>query len=221
MIFDWFTYKKYPLFWKNYLQNFKGKQPKSIENTRFVVIDTETTGLKITTDKMLSIGAIGITNTTINVADSIEIYLIQEEYTTETVEIHGILKSGNIKKVTEQEAIETFTNFIKNAVLIGHHIAFDVEMINTALKRMQLPKLKNKQIDTGILYKKLEGKKEQHYALDYLCNEFKIPKHDRHTASGDAFITALLFLKILSKLKKQRNVHYSDLFRTTAKKGLL
>ena len=69
--------------------------------------------------------------------------------------------------------------------------------------------------------KKLEGKKDSHFSLDVLCKEFKIPKHDRHTASGDAFITALLFLKILSKLKSERNIHYSDLFRTSNNKGLL
>jgi len=100
-------------------------------------------------------------------------------------------------------------------------MAFDIEMINAALKRMGLPKLKNKTIDTGILYKKLEGKKDSHFNLDVLCEEFNIPKHDRHTAAGDAFITALLFLKIISKLKKERNLHYSDLFRVTGKEGLL
>ena len=104
---------------------------------------------------------------------------------------------------------------------MAHHTAFDIEMINSALKRLNLPKLKNKTIDTGILYKKLEGKKESHISLDVLCTEFNIPKHDRHTASGDAFMTALLFLKIVSKLKQERNVHYSDLFRTSNNKGLI
>jgi len=94
-------------------------------------------------------------------------------------------------------------------------------MINNALKRMNLPKLKNKTIDTGILYKKLVGKKDSFFSLDVLCDEFNIPKHDRHTASGDAYITAILFLKIISKLKKERTVHYSDLFRISNKKGLI
>lgn len=218
---SWFKYKNYPIFWKEYSKTFKQKPPKSMENTRFVVFDTETTGLDIANDRILSIGAIGIFNNIIDVADGFEIYLKQDQFKAETVEIHGILKEGNLTKLSETEALENFINFIGNAVLVAHHTAFDIEMINAALKRLDLPKLKNKTIDTGILYKKLEGKKDSHFNLDVLCKEFNIPKHDRHTAAGDAFITALLFLKIISKLKKERNLHYSDLFRVSSKEGLL
>ncbi|MGV8945635.1 MAG: PolC-type DNA polymerase III [Lutibacter sp.] len=218
---SWFKYKDYPFFWKQYSKKFKLKQPKSVENTRFVIFDTETTGLDIINDRILSIGAIAIFNNTLNVADSFEIYLKQETFKAETVEIHGILKEGKLKKLHEGEALEKFINYIENSVLVAHHTAFDIEMINAALKRNNLPKLKNKSIDTGILYKKLEGKKDSHFNLDVLCKEFNIPKHDRHTAAGDAFITALLFLKIISKLKKERNLHYSDLFRVSGKEGLI
>ncbi|MHB1197500.1 MAG: 3'-5' exonuclease [Lutibacter sp.] len=218
---SWFKYNNYPIFWKQYSKKFKQKQPKNIENTRFVVLDTETTGLDIINDRILSIGAVCIFNNSIDVSDSFEIYLKQNAFKAETVEIHGILKEGKLTKLSESEAIENFINFIGNTVLVAHHTAFDIEMINAALKRLELPKLKNKMIDTGILYKKLEGKKDSHFNLDVLCEEFNIPKHDRHTAAGDAFITALLFLKIVSKLKKERNLHYSDLFRVSGKEGLL
>jgi len=220
-MFSWFKYKNYPIFWNEYLKKFKTSQPKSLENTRFVVFDTETTGLETSIDRILSIGAIGIFNNVIDVSDSLEVYLKQDKFKAETVEIHGILKEGNLLKMNENEAIEQFINYVGSAVLVAHHTAFDIEMINTALKRLNLPKLKNKSIDTGILYKKLEEKKESHISLDALCTEFNIPKHDRHTASGDAFITSLLFLKIISKLKQERNVHYSDLFRVSNKNGLI
>lgn len=218
---SWFKHKNYPPFWKEYSKKFKEKQPKSIEKTRFVIFDTETTGLDIATDRILSIGSIGISDNAIDVADNFEIYLKQDQFKAETVEFHGILKEGKLSKLSEAEAMEQFIGYIGNAVLVAHHAAFDIEMINTALKRLNLPKLKNKTIDTGILYKKLEGKKDLHFNLDVLCEEFNIPKHDRHTAAGDAFITALLFLKIIAKLKKERNLHYSDLFRISGKEGLL
>lgn len=216
-----FFHKNKPLFWRNYLKLFKQKQVRTISETNFIIFDTETTGLDIKTDYILSIGAVSLKNNIIDVAQGFEIYLQQDKFNHESVKIHGILKEGHHKKLSEKEAIEAFINYIGNAVLIAHHAAFDVSMVNIALKRMKLGTLKNKVIDTGILYKKLTGKKNNHFNLDVLCKEFNIQKNDRHTAAGDAFITAQLFLKILSKLKQERQIHYSDLFRNSEKQGLI
>lgn len=210
-MFKWFRNKKHPDFWIDYKNKFKKEQSNEIDVVRFVVLDTETTGLNIKTDKILSIGAIALTDNIITIADSLECYLEQSYFNPETVKIHGILKKG-IDKVSEKTALESFIKYIGNAVIIAHHVAFDVSMINQALKNNNLPKLKNKVVDTGFLYKKLKNIKPKHYSLDYLCNQFNVPKHDRHTASGDAYITALLFLKILSKLKSEQKVYLSDLF---------
>ena len=79
---------------------------------------------------------------------------------------------------------------------------FDIEMINQSLARLDLGKLKNQSMDTDIMYQKLKYLPyEQHTSLDELCTIYKIKKSDRHTASGDAFITALLFLKLKRKLE--------------------
>jgi len=96
-------------------------------------------------------------------------------------------------------------------------------MINAGLKRMGLPKLKNKVLDTGILFKKtnLCKNKEKHYSLDHLSDIFNLKKHDRHTASGDAFLTGLIFLKIISNLKKSRNIKLKDLFFNSDRRGLI
>jgi len=220
-MFNFFRNKNHPAFWKDYLNTFKQKPTKNIKTTRFVVFDTETTGLDVINDRVLSIGAVSVFNNTIDVADSFEIYLKQDEFNAESVEIHGILKDGLLKKISEKDAIQQFVNYIGNAVLVAHHAAFDIEIINATLKRIKLSKLKNKSIDTGILYKKLTDKKDNHFNLDILSTEFNIPKHDRHTAAGDAYITALLFLKIISKLKQERTVYYSDLFRNSNNKGLI
>lgn len=85
--------------------------------------------------------------------------------------------------------------------MVGHHVSFDIEMINQALNRMNLGTLKNEYMDTDIMYQKLKHfPQDQHTSLDELCDIYKIKKSDRHTASGDAYITALLFLKLKRKL---------------------
>ncbi|ULC60787.1 3'-5' exonuclease [Flaviramulus sp. BrNp1-15] len=210
---NWFNRNsKYPVFYRTYLNSFKHKK-KDLETVRFVAFDTETTGLNINEDKILSIGTVGIINFKIHISDTFECYLIQDTFNTETVKIHGLLKTGHITKVEETKAIEDFLNYIGNAILVAHHAAFDIAMINAALKRMNLPKLKNKAIDTGHLYKKITNPKDnKHYSLDELSKIFNITMHDRHTASGDAYITALLFVKIVAKLKEKENLSLNDLF---------
>mgnify|MGYP003644981556 CR=1 FL=1 len=198
--------KNAPQFYKDYALGFENQKTLSLEEIRFVVFDTETTGLDVRQDRMLSIGAVSMQGNSINIADNLEIYLSQDVFKTESVAIHGILKHGKYIQVTEEEAVKTFLNYIGNSILVGHHVGFDVAMINYALKRLGAPKLKNIALDTGVLYKRTIHvvnimQRDKNYSLDELCKELKIDKEDRHKAAGDAFITALAFLKIQSKLR--------------------
>jgi len=223
-MFDWLKKKNYPEYWESYSARFSHRKDIELEKIRFVVFDTETTGLQLTKDRILSIGAVSVLGNSIDVSDSLETYVEQEEFNKDSVAIHGLLKQGNFIKLSEKEAIIQFLDFIKDAVLVAHHTAFDLGMINECLKRQGLPRLKNKTLDTGILFKKTKQHepKEKPYSLDELCNLFHIPKHDRHTASGDAFITALLFLKMISQLKKRNlKLTLNDLLFIKPRHGLI
>lgn len=206
-----------PSFYEEYEKKFT-KEQHALENTPFVAFDTETTGLDVKNDRILSIGAVAIMDNTIYTDESFELYIEQEVYKSSSAVIHGILKKGKQQRFTEVEAIKEFLDFIGNAVLVGHHVGFDYTMINNALKRLGAPKLKNKLLDTGTLYKKSVHEvnllhKDKVYSLDELCNEMKISMEDRHTAAGDAYITALAFLKICSRLRKKGKLSLKDLFR--------
>lgn len=222
-MFNWFRHKEYPDFWNAYTAHFNNKLNIDVKTTRFVVFDTETTGLNPTKDRLLSIGAVSLKGNIIAVANSFEKYIAQDTYSTETVKIHGILKEGNLSKIEEKEAIIDFLDYIKDAVLVAHHAAFDIAIINEALKRLGLPKLKNRHLDTGLLFKRTTIKKNavKHYGLDELCAIFNIAKHDRHTASGDAYITALLFLKIMANLRKVKNSSLNELQHQKNRNDLL
>lgn len=219
----WFKKTTYPDYWNSYLEHFKNKQETDIDAIRFIVFDTETTGLDIKKDRILSIGSIAIFKNTIKVADSYECYISQNIYNADTAKIHGILQEGQHQKIEEKEGVIQFLDYIKNAVLVAHHAAFDMAIINSALKRLDLPKLKNVVLDTSHLYNitGLNRSVKTHFSLDELSKQFNIPLHDRHTASGDAYITALLFLKIVSHLKLKKNVNLNDLKSPLKRIGIL
>lgn len=201
MALNWFKkiIKDHPKFWETYTSYFDENQSKQ---KRYVVFDCETTGLDHKSDRILSIGAVAIENNQVIVGDFMEVFLQQDVFKAETVLIHGIVREGKEEKIVEAEAVIRFLDFIKDATLVGHHVDFDMEMINQALDRLDVGTLKNQAMDTDVMYQKLKYlPQEQHSSLDELCDVYKIRKSDRHTASGDAFITALLFLKLKKKLE--------------------
>ena len=89
------------------------------------------------------------------VSDAIEIYIKQDIFNKETVKIHGIRKDGNETKLSEEDAIVKFIDYLDDAVIVAHHTAFDVTMINMALKRLSVGPLESKQLDTNYIHKKI------------------------------------------------------------------
>jgi len=204
-------------FWKKEENNLFDENI-TIEETRFVVLDTETTGFDYDNDRILCIGALVLQNGIINVQESFEVYLEQDHYDKSTAQIHGILKDLLIKRPTELEALKQFLDFLGDSIIIAHHTIFDVTMINRALERNGLPQLQNKTLDTAYLYKKtlIQShlfERKDHYTLDDLADKFDISKKDRHTALGDAYITAIAFLKIVKKLREKKEVSLNQLFK--------
>jgi DNA polymerase-3 subunit epsilon len=183
-----------PEFWQNYLAEFKHPSTH-----RVVVLDCETTGLKPGEDKILSIGAVALHHHVIHVEDHFTVEVKQQINNPESVAIHGIIESNTHQKISEFEALKQLLHFLGSAKIIGHHIQFDIQMINIALQNAQLPKLKNRVQDTNDLYSRYKGvDQSMHKSLDQLCEEFNIPTKDRHTALGDAFLTAQVYQRLVS-----------------------
>jgi DNA polymerase-3 subunit epsilon len=186
--------KEYPDFWKNYLSKFEKK------SNRFVVLCNETSGLNPNKDVIISIGAFGVNNNTIHIGDNFEAVLLQYKYLHDNGLSNEFIIDSKMKKLSEPDAIKNFIDFIGNSTLVGHHIDFDVEMINIALEKMDCGRLKNEALDVDIMYRKLHDITNKQFSLDELCDQYKIPKSDRNSSTEDAYKIALLFLKLKSRL---------------------
>ncbi len=198
MAFDWLTGGSAPQFWKNYLALFDGDDK---ENRRYVIFDMEASGLDWKEDVILSIGAIGVTGNAIEVGDFMQVFVQQDKFSPQSVAMGGVIKQPVIERFVEAEAMIQFLNFVKDATLVGHNVNLDIEMINQALKRLDLGRLRNPVMDTNTLYQRWKDLPEDSQAtLDELCDALKIGKSERHTASGNAYTTALVFLKLKRKL---------------------
>lgn len=186
--------KEYPEFWKKYSAKFEQK------SNRFVVISTETTGLKPDKDVILSIGAVAVENNMVIVNDFFEVILLQYIFLHDNGLSNEFIVESKLPKLGEPEAVQTFIDFIGNSILVGHRIHFDIEMINEALYKMGCSRLKNEAIDVEIMYRKLIDNTDKQFSVDDLCKTFKVAKNERHSSAEDAYTIALLFLKLKSRL---------------------
>ncbi len=213
--------KKLPPFLEEYERRcalrVSGGTP--LEQLHFVVFDTETTGLDLRSDRLLSFGGIAIRNLTMHLADSLEIVVQQLDVSVqETADIHGILKSHADQGMEPAVAVKEIIEFAGSAILVGHHVDFDRKMLDKTLRQCYPgARLRNKVIDTAALALRVEHFNDDYvyksgdYTLDALCERYHLPVNDRHTAAGDAFITAQLFLKLLSRCRARKIRTYRQL----------
>lgn len=182
-----------------------------IHNCKLVAIDCETTGFKVGVDVVLSVAALPIEGASLPLAKLRNWLVCQPNHRpNQATTIHGILPQESANGVTEAALIEDILPLLSGAIIVGHHAAFDAAMINELLKRHHHTKLSNSFIDTAELAMvELDAFKQTGYAhqrppsLDEVSAQLNVPAIGRHTAAGDAFTTAEIFL-ILSGRRKSR-----------------
>jgi DNA polymerase III subunit epsilon len=212
--------KFYAGFYDEYLKNFYKSDAKTpIHQQSFVVLDTETTGLDIQLDNILSIGAVRVINNSIDITDSLSIIVKNDQTQTQNaVAIHGLVQTA-LKGQSPQDALVAFFDFVGSDIIVGHHIDFDISMINKLSKNYGGQILKNRVLDTSYLARRLDHVTDpnsldrKEYTLDKLCSRFNVIPKARHTADGDAYITAIVFMKILQSLSKKGVTTLGQLLR--------
>lgn len=184
-------------------------QVQGEDEMSLVVVDAETTGTDVKKDYLISLGAIRVKGNSILIHDHFEAYLPTPSHlmADSPVNIHGIIPNSlRYKYDTEAGLLSRFLEFLgPEGIIVGHHIGFDVKMINLAMARHGAGRLLNRVIDTGLLAQRIQPvgywTPPEKHSLDNLARRYRIPLSDRHTALGDAYITAVLWLKLVERLR--------------------
>ena len=209
----------WPVPLRDYMSK-KVKVPKSkpVSEVRFVVFDSETTGLDLAKNRLLSIAGVGMTGCEVQLDDVFEAMVAQPDVGgADAAVIHGLISNDLAGGLPEDEAAARFLDYAGDAVLVAHHAAFDVRMLQKAISRYRGAKVWNPSIDTAHLARRVEvGRRTSDrpygvdergaYQLDSLVKRHDVEVQERHTAAGDALATALLFQKLLKKAER-RGIH--------------
>jgi DNA polymerase-3 subunit epsilon len=192
---------------------------RSLDQLKFTVIDTESSGLDPTKDSILSFGGVKIAESKILIHTAVEWYPRAKNSGGKTAPIHGLVSIPD--PISMEEFLRKLLLYLSNSILVGHHVGFDLELIEKRLKPFGIERLPNPVVDTLSLAVRLEHGPQadrsrinmEAYSLDSLCDRYDIAPEDRHTAGGDAFLTAQLLLKLLKKCKSKGIVNFKELTR--------
>ncbi len=186
------------------------KSKTAIQHGRFVIFDTETTGLEVRKDTVLSIGAVVVQEGKIQFDESLELFISDRNLTKKSaVTIHQIIPRDLQTGIDEKLALIQFLEFIGNGILVGHHVGFDIRMMSKLTLYYFGFQLFNKNLDTFQLAQRLDNHSDRHllkgheYTLDALSEAYQIRNSARHNSAGDALATAELFQILLKKAHRR------------------
>ena len=162
----------------------------------YVVVDTETTGLKTHRDAIVQIGAVRIADGKLIAGDSFERLVNPgRPIPAASTRFHGITDDMVARAPDIDEILGEFMEFAGDAALIGHNIAFDLAFMERTRA------IENPTLDTMLLSLGAFPDRRGH-TLEDLAKHYDEPVRDRHTALGDADLTARLFLRLLPDLAR-------------------
>lgn len=172
---------------------------QKISETSFCVVDLETTGLNLTTDVIINIGAVKLKKG--KITKLFEVYTKPPiPIPKESTEFHGMIDSMFIDKPLIGEVLPDFLQFVGDSVIVGHHVNFDIRMLHRHLKELYDVGIADTVwLDTMFLYQ-MAHEDQKHQPLDHLLERYCVECDQRHTALGDVVATAKVFVKIMKEL---------------------
>jgi len=181
---------------------------------RFVIFDTETTGLDPRQDHAVSLGAVSMTGGRIALGDTFDRIIAAEAHPSRhSIVVHGLTPGKIANGHRPRDVLSDFLLWAGDAVLVAHHSAFDLAMLNRIVAPLSGRPIQNLVLDTTHLACHADRRREGYrYDLDSLLDRYDIPQTGvRHTALGDALLTARLLQKLLKRLAAGRIDTLADL----------
>jgi len=173
---------------------------------RWVVVDTETSGLDPLRDRLLAIGGVAVDDDGVRLDDSFEIVVGGAPAgDAANIVVHGIGHGAQAAGVPIAEALAAYATWTGGAPIAGFHTDFDRVALQTACVGAGLPADDRPWLDLAPLAAALvpEAYRYGGRSLDDWLAAFGIECTIRHNAAADALATAELLLRLKALAAKQ------------------
>jgi len=171
-----------------------------LNEIEFVVLDTETTGLRPGHHRMIEVAGIrmrggevvGSFQSLVNPGVRLPAFIVQ---------FTGITQEMVTSAPKTHEVLPDFLHFVEGAILVGHNVGFDIGFLSYEARLLGYD-FPIDGLDTIPLARRfLPGLRR--FKLDKVAAHLKIAMASRHRALGDARVTAAIFMKLLELAQQQ------------------
>ncbi|MBY0430864.1 MAG: 3'-5' exonuclease, partial [Rhodospirillales bacterium] len=173
-----------------------------LEALSVLVLDTETTGLDVRTDRIVAVGAVRLHGDRVYRGVTLD-RLVNPGCTisTRSIAIHGITDYMVADAPRVAEVLPDLHEMMRNTVVVGHNIGFDLAMLRRSAGEAGLEWRDPPWLDTLLLAAALEPDAED-FNLESLALRLAVNVSGRHTALGDSFVTAEVYVRLIPRLAK-------------------
>jgi DNA polymerase-3 subunit epsilon len=173
---------------------------------RFVALDLETTGPRMLTDHIISIGAVAVTERTVRHDDAFEAVLRQHHSSTnDNILIHQIGGQAQLAGADPVEALVSCLEFINDSRIVAFRAEFDATVFRREVRAQLGLHSWPRFIDLASVLPALFPA-TQNDSLDDWVAHFRLPPITRHHAIADAYATAQLLMIVL-EVSARTGVH--------------
>lgn len=183
----------------------------------YTVFDTETTGLQPADgDEIIAIGAVRVVNGRLLRQETFDRLIDpRRSVPIASQRIHGLTPDMLRGQPTLDEVLPDFVRFAEDTVLVGHNVSFDLAFLR--LKETQTGVAFTQPVlDTLLLSALLHPDHDEH-TMEAIAARLGVDVKGRHSALGDALLTAQLFTRMLPLLLAQ-GIHTVSQAREAARR---
>jgi len=199
------------------LRRWLGRDAAATPAGRWVVVDTETSGLDPERDRLLAIGAVAVDDDGILLDDSFETIVQGDPSGDATnIAVHGIGHGAQAAGMPARDALAAFREWAADAPRVGFHADFDRAVLRVAFAGAGLPADDRPWLDLAPLAGALvpEAYRYGGRSLDDWLAAFGIECTIRHNAASDALATAELLLRLRAIAARQGTRGFAALVKT-------
>jgi DNA polymerase III subunit epsilon len=179
-----------------------GWQERRLADLTCTVFDTETTGLDPVQDEIISIGAVRVLGGRLLRQETFDRLVDPgRSVPPRSVAVHGISTSMVRGQPSIDDVLPLFARYAEDTVLVGHNVGFDMRLLKEKEDRTGV-RFGQPVLDTLLLDAALHPDFEEH-SLEAIADRLGVEVVGRHTALGDALVTAEVFLRLMTLLEQR------------------